>query len=86
MGNYALNGDRFAMERRGSRVGLIQEVLGSFHLVGRPVDDQEELAVLDLGLVLQDAVLRDADAVQSGAERAEPPDHGRALRAPRRST
>ena len=33
--------------------------------------NQEEFAVLDLRFVLQDAVLRDADAVEPGTESGE---------------
>ena len=58
----------FAVDGRGTRLSLIQEILGTLHFVGRSVCDQEELAVLHLGLILQDTVLRDADAVRGGSE------------------
>jgi hypothetical protein len=39
------------------------------------VGDQEKIAVLHLGLVLHDAVLRNADAELCGAEGTNPADH-----------
>ena len=42
---------------------LVQDNLGMFDFRRRPVDNQEEFAVLHLGLVLQDAVLRNTDAL-----------------------
>ena len=58
------------MNRCCLRSRLVQEVAGPFHLVGRSVENQEKLVVLHLGLVLQDAVLRNPDAVQARAEGA----------------
>ena len=41
------------------------------HFLGRAVGDEKELAVFYFGLILHDAVLRDADAVKSCAQGRE---------------
>ena len=64
------DGGRFGMNRCYLSLILMQEILGPFHLVGRSVGNQEKFVVLHRGLVLQDAVLRNPDAVQSRAEGA----------------
>ena len=66
------NGGRFGMNRCCLRSRLVQEVAGPFHLVGGAMENQEEFVVLHLGLVLQDAVLRNPDAVQARAEGVSP--------------
>ena len=65
------NGGPFGMNRC-LRSSLMQEVPGPLHLVGRSVGYQEKFAVLHLGLVFHDAVLRNPDAVQSRSEGSEP--------------
>src|ERR1022692_3843268 len=60
------------MDGRRLRWSLIQEILRAFHFVGRSVDEQQESAVFYFGLVLHDAVIRNADARESAAEGTDP--------------
>jgi len=55
------------------RLGSRQYVFGAGCVIHGAVGQQDELAGLQRRLVLQYAVLRDAQAVQAGSKRARPP-------------
>ena len=52
------------------RAGRLENALGLGHLAGCAVCDDEELVRLERRLVLHDAVFRNPNAVQPGAQRA----------------
>ena len=56
-----------------------QNRLGAGHFIRRSVDDQHKLSGFERSLVLQDAVLWNADAVKPGANGAKSTDNGRSL-------
>src|SRR5579863_1898390 len=74
-GVLCMNGGGFGVDRRFRRLTLIQNLLGACYFIWCSVGDQEELARLHPGLVLHDAVLRNADAGQCGTEGTEPADY-----------
>jgi len=61
------------------RRGLFNRLLCLGHLVRRAVRDQQELVRLQRHLILENAVLGDTDAVQAGADRAQPTHDDRSL-------
>ncbi len=68
------------MNRRLGRVCVVQPILGLHDFLQRSMEDQEELAGLDVLLVFEDAVLRNSNTDQCGAEGAEPAYHGGAFK------
>ncbi len=60
----------FSVDDRGIDLGLIEQFLGAVYFLRRTMDNEEEFAVLDLCLVLQNAILRHPDAVHGRAEDA----------------
>src|ERR1044071_843034 len=52
--------------------GRFEDALGLGHLVGGAMRDDEELGTFERCLILHDAVFRNANAVQPGAQRTQP--------------
>src|SRR5689334_25130019 len=59
----------------GRRAGGLEDAPGLRHLVGRAMSDHEEPVGLERRLVLHDAVLGNANAVQRGAQCTETTNH-----------
>ena len=60
----------------GYRASRLEDLPGPHHLVGGAMSDhQQKLVRLERRLVLHDAVLGNANAVQRGAQGTEPPNH-----------
>ena len=65
----------FGMDCCFRRLSVIQTILGSPHFLRSCMDDQKELAGLQVPLVFQDIALRNANADQCCAEGTEPAYH-----------
>ena len=61
-------GGRFGMDYCFRRLRLSEEILGALDVIECPVGNQEKFAVLHLGFVLHNAVLRNSDAIQRGPD------------------
>jgi len=57
------------------RIGRLENVRTVAEVVSRPVGNKEIFVGLDRGIILQNTVLGDTDAIEPGAKGAETPGH-----------